>query len=73
MYTFKIIFFFQTQKEINMPLVDGYNLQCTLSLKETISATDHAADKIISFDLFIALLWTVVYLELKKNTAENHV
>lgn len=56
-----------------MLLADGYNLQCTLSLRETISATDHAADKIISFDLFIALLWTVVYLELKKNIAENHV
>lgn len=48
-----------------MLLADGYDLQCSLSLKGTISATESAANRDISFNLFIALLQTVVYVQLR--------
>lgn len=48
-----------------MLLADGYHLQCSLSLKATISATVSAANRVISFDLFIPLLQTVMYVQLR--------
>lgn len=39
-----------------MLLADGYNLQSSLSLKETTSAAERAADKIVNFGLSTALL-----------------
>jgi len=54
-----------------MLLADGYNLRSGLLLKGIASATEQAADKIVGFHLFIALLWTGWFA--LKNTAENHM